>query len=137
MSSTNERGSIWDGAAQCVVERIAEKWTLLVLARVAVAPTHFLALQRTLDGISRKVLTQTLRRLERDGLVNRRPEPNHDAVEYSLTALGQSLCRPLDGLRQWCEENFAAVEDARRRFDTLTATAAESSRRSTAAQLVS
>jgi DNA-binding HxlR family transcriptional regulator len=78
---------------------------------------HYLALHRSIDGISKKVLTQTLRRLERDGPVTRRPALHNTTVEYSLTSLGQSLCGPLDALRRWSEDNAAAVEDARRRFD--------------------
>jgi DNA-binding HxlR family transcriptional regulator len=78
---------------------------------------HFLALQRSIDGVSKKMLTQTLRHLERDGLVTRRPEPHDSSVEYSLTALGQGLCGPLESLRQWSEENFAGVEQARACFD--------------------
>lgn len=104
-------------AAQCVFERIAEKWTLLILTRLSMSPMHYLALQRSLGGVSKKVLTQTLRRLERDGLVTRRPEHNHSTVEYSLTGLGQSLCGPLEALRRWSEENALEVEGARQRFD--------------------
>jgi DNA-binding HxlR family transcriptional regulator len=111
----------WSTGAQCVFERIAEKWTLHVVARLMAGPTHFLALQRRLGGISKKVLTETLRRLERDGLVTRRPEPHQSTVEYSLTPLGQSLAGPLDALRRWSEEHEAVVEDARQRFDAARA----------------
>jgi DNA-binding HxlR family transcriptional regulator len=97
----------WSTGAQCVFERIAEKWTLHVVARLIAGPTHFLALQRRLGGISKKVLTETLRRLERDGLVTRRPEPHQSTVEYSL--------------RRWSEEHEAVVEDARQRFDAARA----------------
>jgi DNA-binding HxlR family transcriptional regulator len=128
MSDSYEMGD-WSTGAQCVFERIAEKWTLHVVARLIAGPTHFLALQRSLGGISKKVLTETLRRLERDGLVTRRPEPHQPTVEYSLTPLGESLAGPLDALRRWSEDHEAVVEDARQRFD-----AARAARASTAAR---
>lgn len=117
MSETHEDATSWGDAALCVFERIAEKWTIRILARLALSPMHFLALQRSLGGVSKKVLTETLRHLERDGLITRRPEPHQAAVEYSLTALGQSLCGPLEALRKWSEDNVTAVEHARQRFD--------------------
>lgn len=120
MTDTFDAGD-WGSGAQCVFERIAEKWTLHVVARLLAGPTHFLALQRSLGGISKKVLTETLRRLERDGLVTRRPEPHQSTVEYSLTPLGQSLAAPLDALRRWSEDHVAVVEDARQRFDAARA----------------
>ena len=113
--------SEWSDDAQCVFERVSEKWTLRILARLLMSPMHFLALQRSLGGVSKKVLAETLRRLERDGLVTRRPEPHQAAVEYSLTSLGQSLCGPLEALRRWSEDNVAAVAQARDRFDGATA----------------
>jgi len=80
-------------------------------------PMHFLALQRSQAGVSKKVLCETLRHLERDGLVTRRPEIYQSAVEYSLTAVGQSLCTALEALHQWAAENVTAVEKSRERFD--------------------
>jgi DNA-binding HxlR family transcriptional regulator len=110
-------------SAQCVFDRISEKWTLRILARLVMSPMHFLALQRNVAGISRKMLAETLRHLERDGLVTRRPDPGGPAVEYSLSGLGQSLCGPLEALRQWSQENAEAVEVARRRYDEAATTA--------------
>lgn len=118
MSGNNDSESgVLGDAAHCVFERISEKWTLRVLTRLMMSPMHFLALQRSLDGVSKKVLTETLRRLERDGLVTRRPELHQSAVEYSLTALGQSLCGPLEALRRWSEDHVAEVERDRAAFD--------------------
>jgi DNA-binding HxlR family transcriptional regulator len=71
--------------------------------------------------ISKKVLTETLRRLECDGLVTRRPKPHQPTVEYSLTPLGRSLAGPLDALRRWSEDHEAVVEEARQRFDAARA----------------
>jgi DNA-binding HxlR family transcriptional regulator len=107
----------WGTGGQCVFDRIAEKWTLRILAKLAMTPMTFLALQRALAPVSRKMLTETLRHLERDGLVARRPELHSPAVEYSLTGLGQSLCGPLESLRRWSEDNVEAVEAARRSYD--------------------
>src|SRR6476469_4189121 len=74
------------------------------------SPMHFLALQRSQAGVSKKVLCETLRHLERDGLVTRRPEIYQSAVEYSLTAVGQSLCTALEALHQWAAENATCEE---------------------------
>jgi hypothetical protein len=67
--------------------------------------------------VSKKVLCETLRHLERDGLVTRRPELHRSAVEYSLTAVGQSLCSAMQPLQQWALENATAVSDSQARFD--------------------
>ena len=67
--------------------------------------------------MSKKVLCETLRHLERDGLVTRRPEIYQSAVEYSLTAVDQSLCTALEAVHQWAAENATAVETSRQRFD--------------------
>jgi len=103
--------------AQNVFKRISEKWSLRILATLQMTPMHFLALQRSQGGVSKKVLCETLRHLERDGLVTRRPEIHQSAVEYSLTAVGQGLCTALVALHQWAAENATAVEKSRQRFD--------------------
>ena len=104
-------------ASANVFKRISEKWSLRILATLQMTPMHFLALQRSQTGVSKKVLCETLRHLERDGLVTRRPEIHQSAVEYSLTAVGQRLCTALVALHQWAEENATAVEESRQRFD--------------------
>ena len=98
-------------------KRISEKWSLRVLATLQMSPMHFLALQRSLKDVSKKVLCETLRHLERDGLVTRRPELHQSAVEYSLTAVGQSLCTAMQPLQQWAADNATAVSDSQQRFD--------------------
>jgi DNA-binding HxlR family transcriptional regulator len=100
-----------------VFKRISEKWSLQILATLQMSPMHFLALQRSVTGVSKKVLCETLRHLERDGLVTRRPEIHQFAVEYSLTGVGQSLCTALEALHQWAAENGTAIEKSRQRFD--------------------
>ena len=98
-------------------KRISEKWSLRILATLQMSPMHFLALQRSVTGVSKKVLCETLRHLERDGLVTRRPEIHQSAVEYSLTGVGQSLCTALEALHQWAAENGPAIEKSQQRFD--------------------
>ena len=102
-----------------VFKRISEKWSLRILATLQMTPMHFLALQRSQAGVSKKVLCETLRHLERDGLVTRRPEIHQSAVEYSLTAVGQGLCTALEALQQWAAANATAVEKSRERFDAV------------------
>jgi DNA-binding HxlR family transcriptional regulator len=109
-------------------KRISEKWAVRVLLTLQMTPMHFLALQRSQPGVSKKVLSERLRHLERDGLVIRRPEIHQSSVDYSLTAVGQSLCIALEPLHQWAEEHSAAVEKARRRFDATHREGAGSSR---------
>ena len=111
--STDHKAS----ATHPVFKRISEKWSLRILATLQMTPMHFLALQRSLTGVSKKVLCETLRHLERDGLVTRRPEIHQFAVEYSLTAVGQSLCTALEALHRWAAENATAIEKSRQQFD--------------------
>ncbi|MDR3669993.1 MAG: helix-turn-helix domain-containing protein [Holophaga sp.] len=106
--------------AQCptrkVLELIADKWTTLVIHILAGGTYRYSDLQRAVDGISQKMLTQTLRELERNGLVLRKvfPEvPPH--TEYSLTTLGLTLIEPLEALCAWAEQYLPALEKARQR----------------------
>ncbi len=106
---------------RAVLDRIADKWTVLILGRLEAGPQRFSALQRGLDGISQKMLTQTLRALERDGLVTRTvfPEvPPH--VEYALTALGCTLSEPIAVLRTWAESHITKVTAAQHNYDART-----------------
>lgn len=96
------------------LDRIADKWTALIVGLLAERPHRFGELRRGLDGVSQKMLTQTLRSLERDGLVHRRAEPTVPVtVEYSLTPLGETLIGPLGAVRDWAEANIEAVLAAR------------------------
>lgn len=106
-----------DDTSRWLLDCIANKWTVLVLTTLAGGPKHFLALQRCIGGISRKVLTQSLRGLERDGLVVRRPSDVASHVEYSLSPLAETLCPLLDDLRAWAAANVEAVKTAQVRFD--------------------
>jgi DNA-binding HxlR family transcriptional regulator len=101
-----------------VLDLIADKWAALVVGLLENGPQRFAALQRQIGGISQKMLTQTLRELERDGLVHRTVYAEvPPRVEYSLTPLGQTLCGPIAAIRSWAEENIAAVTVAQQRYD--------------------
>ncbi|WFT83489.1 helix-turn-helix domain-containing protein [Methylobacterium sp. CB376] len=101
-----------------VLDRVGDKWTSLILIALAEGPRRFGALGRAVPDISKRMLTQTLRHLERDGLATRTVFPTKPpSVEYRLTPLGESLLEPLAGLVAWAEERHAAIRAARARFD--------------------
>ncbi|MDQ3693249.1 MAG: helix-turn-helix transcriptional regulator [Chloroflexota bacterium] len=96
---------------------IADKWAVLVITTLADGSIRYNALRRELDGVSQKMLTQTLRDLECNGLVERTVYPDTPPrVEYGLTALGQTLVEALMVLRDWADEHFHEVEAARGRY---------------------
>ena len=97
-----------------VLDCIADKWTVLIIRRLADGTLRFAQLRRSVDGISQKVLTNTLRTLERDGIVTRRIYASvPPKVEYSLTSLGRSLCNLVEGICSWAEANIEQVLAAR------------------------
>ena len=97
-----------------VLDCIADKWTVLIIRRLADGTLRFAQLRRSVDGISQKVLTNTLRTLERDGIVTRRIYASvPPKVEYSLTSLGRSLCNLVEGICSWAEANIEQVLTAR------------------------
>ncbi|PNG25962.1 winged helix-turn-helix transcriptional regulator [Methylocella silvestris] len=99
-----------------LLDQIGDRWSMLVLAALAGGAKRFSTLARALPDISKRMLTQTLRRLEADGLVHRDVQPTvPPSVTYSLTSLGESFAAPLLGLVEWAEANFAAVLEARAR----------------------
>jgi len=102
-----------------LIGRVADKWTLLVLEELEEHGTcRFTRLAQLVPGISQKMLTQTLRAMERDGLVHRKVHPViPPKVEYSLTALGRSLGEAFCGVWLWAETNLDRVEAARAAFD--------------------
>jgi DNA-binding HxlR family transcriptional regulator len=111
-----------DGEGGCaireVLDRIGDTWSVLVIINLKAQPMRFNALKRSIEGISQRMLTVTLRSLERDGLVRRTVRPTTPPeVEYSLTELGLSLAEPLDGLGHWAATNRAAMRRARTAFD--------------------
>ena len=105
--------------AQQVLESIADKWTVIVVYVLSCKGTmRYGELQRLIGGVSQKMLTQTLRNLERDGLVQRKVYPVvPPKVEYSLTPLGETLTEPLAAICTWAEAHFLELEAARKRYD--------------------
>src|SRR5216683_5865341 len=105
-------------AASEVLARVGDKWTVLVVSTLGDGPMRFNALRRALGSISQRMLTLTLRALERDGLVTRTVFPTvPPRVDYELTRLGRSLLEPVRALGLWARKNRAGIQDARRRFD--------------------
>ncbi|MFC0672648.1 winged helix-turn-helix transcriptional regulator [Brachybacterium hainanense] len=101
-----------------LLDRIGDRWTVLVILTLREGPRRFSEIRRRIDGVSQKMLTQTLRALERDGLVTRTVHPEvPPRVVYELTALGRSLIGPLDGLLGWATANLPEVEDAQEGYD--------------------
>jgi DNA-binding HxlR family transcriptional regulator len=101
-----------------VLDRVGDTWSILVLLNLQQGSVRFNALRRMIEGISQRMLTVTLRSLERDGLVLRIVRPTSPPeVEYSLTALGQSLAGPVDALGQWAVENRQLIRAEQARFD--------------------
>src|SRR5467141_4642659 len=101
-----------------VLARVGDKGTVLVVGTLGDGPKRFNQLRRALGSISQRMLTLTLRGLERDGLVTRTVFPTiPPRVDYELTKLGRSLLKPVNGLGLWARQNRAAIADARRRFD--------------------
>ena len=104
-----------------VLARVGDKWTVLVVSGLGDGPMRFNELRRSLGSISQRMLTLTLRGLERDGLATRKVFPTiPPRVEYELTKLGRSLLEPVSVLGLWARRNRAAIADARRRFDAAT-----------------
>ena len=102
--------------SQQVLDRIADRWTTLVIYALAKSTQRYSELQRTIGGVSQKMLTQTLRNLERNGLVKRQVYPIvPPKVEYTLTPLGQTLIEPLRTVCKWAEEHLQDLEQARAR----------------------
>ena len=105
-------------ALGAVLARIGDKWTVFVVGLLANGPMRFNAIRRMVGGISQRMLTLTLRGLERDGLVTRTVYPSvPPRVDYALTPLGSTLIEPLLGLGAWARKHQAEVEQARARFD--------------------
>lgn len=101
-----------------VLARIGDKWSILVVMTLTDGPRRFNDLKRTIGGISQRMLTFTLRGLERDGLVSRTVYPTiPPRVDYELTPLGRSLQAPVQALGSWAFANLPAIQAARTRFD--------------------
>ena len=101
-----------------VLSRVGDKWTVLVVSALGDGPKRFNELRKGLGSISQRMLTLTLRALERDGLVTRTVFPTiPPRVDYELTDLGRSLLEPVSALGAWARRNRVAIQEARARFD--------------------
>lgn len=101
-----------------VLDRIGEKWAVLILIMLDRETLRFNALRRRIENISQKMLSQTLKSLERDGLVRREAFATVPVtVEYSLTDLGRTLAKTVEALTLWAESHIEAVQEAQRRYD--------------------
>ncbi|MFC0691401.1 winged helix-turn-helix transcriptional regulator [Paraburkholderia humisilvae] len=105
-------------AVRDVLDRIGDKWSMLMIMELATRSQRFSALHRAIPDISKRMLTQTLRDLERDGLVTRHVFPTKPpSVEYRLAPLGQSLLDPMAALIDWADRRYSDIHAARVRFD--------------------
>ncbi|HEJ7282013.1 helix-turn-helix transcriptional regulator [Serratia marcescens] len=106
-----------DCPSRIVLDQIADKWSMMVL-EVLREPQRFNAIKRRLDGVTQRVLTQTLRKLERNGMVHRKVLDGRVlGVEYSLTPLGKSLQGPFSILFDWTLGNIEAIQECQRKYD--------------------
>ena len=121
--------------ARDVLGHVADKWTVLVLAILTEGTTRFNGLRRRVDGITQKMLTRTLRDLEKNGFVSRRIYAEvPPRVEYTLTPLGHSLVKVLETVRDWADRHAGDVVAARQRFARDIALKAASERRGAGAR---
>jgi DNA-binding HxlR family transcriptional regulator len=105
-------------AVSGILQRIGDKWSVLIITRLGEGPRRFNEIKRMIGGISQRMLTLTLRNLERDGLVSRTVTPTvPPRVDYALTDLGRDLLVPVAGLGAWAIEHTPCIEAARARFD--------------------
>ena len=101
-----------------ILDRIADKWTVLLLGLIEQRPMRFNQLRRDIEGLSQKMLSQTLKGLERDGLVTRTAFPTVPVtVEYAITPLGRTLAQALAPLSEWAVAHIGEILDAREAYD--------------------
>jgi DNA-binding HxlR family transcriptional regulator len=109
-----------------VLARVGEKWSVLIIIMLGERPHRFSELKRAIGGVSQRMLTLSLRGLERDGLVKRTVFPVvPPRVEYELTPLGQSLRVPVSALGEWARRHLAEIDAAREAFDSREASGAD------------
>jgi DNA-binding HxlR family transcriptional regulator len=115
-----------DCPTRLALDRIADKWTVLIVGRLAIGVHRFGELRRDINGISPKVLTQKLRELERDGIITRKIYASiPPKVEYRLTPLGRTLIDLLDAIRGWAENNIETMLEAQAAYDQLSSEGSE------------
>jgi DNA-binding HxlR family transcriptional regulator len=117
VSSNHSQGQCC-GAIRETLSRVGDKWSLLIISILSDAPLRFNELRRRIDGISQRMLTRTLRELERDGLVTRTVTPTTPpSVEYALNDLGRSLMEPVKALIVWIMTNHPQISKSQQKFD--------------------
>lgn len=122
-------------AVGSVLARIGDKWSVLIVSRLGNGAMRFNELRREIGGISQRMLTLTLRNLERDGLITRTVFPTvPPRVDYELTALGRSLLAPVSALGDWAIKNRAKIEQAQEKFDSASGIGRASKPRRSAAR---
>jgi DNA-binding HxlR family transcriptional regulator len=105
-------------AVREVLSRVGDKWSVLVIGLLGDGPKRFNEMRRSIDGISQRMLTLTVRGLERDGLVTRTLYPTiPPRVDYALTHLGKTLLEPVSALAAWADRNRVQIQSARDKFD--------------------
>jgi DNA-binding HxlR family transcriptional regulator len=126
-----KRGNAFDPdcPTRVLLDRIGDKWTVLVVSALADSTLRFSELRAQVGGVAPKVLTQTLRALERDGILRRKVYAEvPPRVEYTLTRLGRSLADPIAVIQDWAEGHVASVLTAREHYDNAVASVAHASR---------
>ncbi|APR86011.1 Transcriptional regulator, HxlR family protein [Minicystis rosea] len=107
-----------DCPSRTILDQIADKWSMLVLAVLLPGPRRFNAIKRRLEGITQRVLTQTLRKLERNGMIRRRIlDGSPPGVEYALTPLGRSLQEPFAALYAWTVAHIDTIQKRQEAYD--------------------
>jgi DNA-binding HxlR family transcriptional regulator len=118
MSPRNKRTESCPAVKE-VLNRVGDKWSVQIVDLLGEGPMRFSDLRRSIEGISQRMLTLTLRGLERDGLISRTVFPEiPPRVEYELTRLGKTLLEPISALAEWADRNRTSIQDAREKFDT-------------------
>ena len=108
-------------AVREVLNRVGDKWSVQIVALLGDGPMRFSELRRSIEGISQRMLTLTLRGLERDGLITRTVFPEiPPRVEYELTRLGKTLLEPIQGLAEWADRARTSIQEARAKYDSRT-----------------
>jgi DNA-binding HxlR family transcriptional regulator len=111
-------GNLGDCPVRGVLDRISDKWSMLLVMTLAMGPKRFNQIRREVPDISQKMLTQTLRDLQRDGMIARRVfDTKPPSVEYRLTPMGESIIVPFGYLIQWASDNHPNIGAARVEFD--------------------
>ena len=122
-AAVSARGDAFDPncPTRAILDRIGDKWTVLVVLLLKDGPRRFTELRAGIGSVAPKVLTQTLRRLERDGLVTREVFAEvPPRVVYGLTPMGESLIKPISVVAEWAEEHMPAITAAQQEYDAAT-----------------